>query len=62
MKFKFQLVDVSHGERPEYEDEDNPNWRTVLEADIPEDLLLLIADWLNDENYPTNSWSRIKIE
>ena len=62
--FKYQVVDTYAGERPEYEEEkkNNPNWDTILQAETAEELLVKIADWLNDENYPTSQWSRIVFE
>jgi len=30
-----------------------------LEAETADDLLCLISDWLNAEEYPTSQWTRI---
>ena len=59
MKYKFQWANVSEAQRPEYETQKSPVWKTLLEADTAEDLLCQISDWLNDENYPTDQWTRI---
>ena len=57
--WKFQLCKVEKGERPEYEDKENPNWETILDASTAEELLCGICDWLNDEEYPTDEWVRV---
>jgi hypothetical protein len=57
--YYFQLADVNEAERPEYEVHKNSAWITVLEAETADDLLCLISDWLNDEEYPTSQWTRI---
>jgi hypothetical protein len=57
--YYFQLALVDGAERPGYEEHKNSAWETVLEAETAEDLLCFISDWLNDENYPTDQWTRI---
>ena len=68
LKYQFQWIPVTgdddiDNERPEYEkEEQNDRWETILEANTAEDLLVEISDWLNDENYPTNHWTRILVD
>jgi hypothetical protein len=57
--YYFQLAIVDDAERPEYEVHKNSAWETVLEAETADGLLCLISDWLNDENYPTDQWTRV---
>jgi hypothetical protein len=57
--YYFQLADVNEAERPEYEIHKSSAWITVLEAKTADDLLCLISDWLNDEEYPTSQWTRV---
>jgi len=56
--YEFQIVPADITERPEYDTKDNL-WDTIFTASSMEELGLLIADWLNDENYPHNEWVRI---
>lgn len=57
--YKLQIVDAGEAQRPEYEDEDNLAWETILAEKTAEELLCAICDWLNDEEYPTNEWVRV---
>ncbi len=59
MRYEYQIVNSDAGDRPEYETKKNTAWQTVLDSDTAEGLLLSIVDWLNDENYPSDQWSRI---
>ena len=61
MKYQFQIAKVQETERPEYDQNENA-WETWLEADTPEELLVQIADVLNDEDYPHNEWVRITVD
>lgn len=57
--FQLGVVGVVD-DRPEYDERPkNKSWTTLFEADNADDLLCLISDWLNDENYPTDQWTRI---
>lgn len=59
MKYQYQELDANDGERFDME---NSAWTTRIESDSLPDFFEQLTEMLNDEEYPSNAWTRILID